>query len=97
MYNFCAKGTIEDHVLEVLDRKINMFELVVGEVDMILGRLQDERDFGDMVFEIWTRHSDEAERQKAFADFAVRLEKAKRAYQQSKELDEKLFQEDFGA
>jgi len=40
VYNFCLSGTIEDEILEILDKKINMFELVVGEIDMILGRLQ---------------------------------------------------------
>ncbi|MEW6350843.1 MAG: SNF2-related protein [Thermodesulfobacteriota bacterium] len=96
VYNFCAKGSIEDRILDVLDRKINMFELVVGEIDMILGRLQDDQDFADMIFDIWTRHPDETARAKAFDAFGARLQKARRAHQQSKEFDEKLFREDFG-
>jgi hypothetical protein len=82
--------------LEVLDRKINMFELVVGEVDMILGHLQDEREFADMVFDIWITHSGQAQRQEAFDGFAERLKRARTSYEKSKELDEKLFGEDFG-
>jgi SNF2 family DNA or RNA helicase len=97
VYNFCATGSLEDHILDVLDRKINMFELVVGEIDMILGRLQGEQDFGDMVFELWTKHPDEAHRRKAFEALGARLKRAKTAYRNSKELDEKLFREDFGA
>jgi len=96
IYNFCGAGSIEDHILEVLDRKINMFELVVGEIDMILGRLRGEEEFSDMVYEIWLQHPDEAERQKAFAALAAKLKRAQGAYEKSKELDEKLFQEDFG-
>lgn len=96
IYNFCAAGSIEDHILEVLDRKINMFELVVGEIDMILGRLRGEEEFSDMVYEIWLQHPDEAERQKAFAALAAKLKRAQSAHEKSKELDEKLFQEDFG-
>jgi len=84
------------NILAVLDRKINMFELVVGEIDMILGRLQDERDFSEMVFEIWVKHQDDAARSEAFRDLGTRLQRAKRAYEKSKDLDEKLFQEDFG-
>ena len=38
--NFAARGTIEAHVLRLLDQKIKLFELVVGELDVILG------DFG---------------------------------------------------
>ncbi|MDQ7782143.1 MAG: SNF2-related protein [Desulfomonilaceae bacterium] len=96
VHNFCAAGTIEDQILTVLDRKINMFELVVGEIDMILGRLQDERDFSDLVFEIWVKHRDDATRSEAFRDLGARLQRAKRAYEKSKDLDEKLFHEDFG-
>ncbi|HJU64600.1 MAG TPA: DEAD/DEAH box helicase [Gemmatimonadaceae bacterium] len=38
--NLAAAGTIEAHVLRLLDQKIRLFELVVGELDVILG------DFG---------------------------------------------------
>lgn len=96
VYNFCAAGSIEDHILEVLDRKINMFELVVGEMEMILGRLQDDRDFSDMVFEIWSGFSEAAKRHSAFEALGSRLTRARTAYEKTRELDEKLFQEDFG-
>jgi SNF2 family DNA or RNA helicase len=35
--NLAASGTIEAHVLHLLDQKIKLFELVVGELDVILG------------------------------------------------------------
>jgi superfamily II DNA/RNA helicase len=38
--NFAARDTVEAHVLRLLDQKIKLFELVVGELDVILG------DFG---------------------------------------------------
>ena len=96
VYNFCLSGTIEDEILEILDKKINMFELVVGEIDMILGRLQGDQEFSDMVYELWVTHPEETERKKAFNALAARIKRARSAYESSKELDEKLFQEDFG-
>ncbi len=96
VYNFCAAGSLEDHILDVLDRKINMFELVVGEIEMILGRIEEDQDFSDLVYELWVRNPDEGKRAKAFEALAARLKRAKAAYEKSKELDEKLFQEDFG-
>lgn len=96
VYNFCAAGSLEDHILDVLDRKINMFELVVGEIEMILGRIEDEQEFSDLVYEIWIRNPDESERKRAFDSLASRLKRARAAYEKSKELDEKLFHEDFG-
>src|SRR6266566_1831519 len=35
--NFAARDTIEMHILKLLDQKIKLFELVVGELDTILG------------------------------------------------------------
>ncbi len=96
VYNFCQSGTVEDEILEILDKKINMFELVVGEIDMILGRLQGDQEFSDMVYDLWVTHPEEAERKKAFNALAARIKRARTAYESSKELDEKLFQEDFG-
>ena len=45
IYNFTTRDTVEDYVLEILHRKINMFELVVGEMDMILGQWSDRETF----------------------------------------------------
>jgi superfamily II DNA or RNA helicase len=36
--NFAASGTIESHILRILDEKIQLFRLVVGELDVILGQ-----------------------------------------------------------
>ncbi len=96
VYNFCSAGSIEDHILEVLDRKINMFELVIGEIDMILGRVRGEEEFGDLVYDIWIKNRDERGRRKAFNTLAGRLKRARTGYEASKKLDENLFQEDFG-
>src|SRR5262249_31124919 len=35
--NLVSRGTLEAYVLEILERKIRMFELVVGEMEEILG------------------------------------------------------------
>ena len=53
IYNLSAAGTVEAHILELLDAKINMFQLVVGELDMILGNLREKRDFEDIIMDIW--------------------------------------------
>ena len=96
VYNFCAMGSLEESILEILDKKINMFELVVGEIDMILGRLRGDKEFSELVYETWVKSGGREEREQAFRALATRLKRARGAYQKSKELDEKLFQEDFG-
>lgn len=39
--SLAASQTIESHVLKLLDQKIRLFELVVGELDVILGEFGD--------------------------------------------------------
>jgi SNF2 family DNA or RNA helicase len=40
IYNLYAAGTVEEHILRLLDEKINLFREVVGELDVILRRLE---------------------------------------------------------
>lgn len=65
--NLVARGTIEQRILHVLESKINLFELVVGELDMILGRVSDDFDFESSVFDAYVTAEDDTE-------FADRLE-----------------------
>lgn len=39
IYNLCTLGTIEEHIVGLLHEKINLFELVIGELDHILEKL----------------------------------------------------------
>lgn len=95
IYNLCATGSVEDYILEVLDKKINMFEMVIGEIDMIMGRVKGEQEFSDMVYGIWINSFSEKEKQKSFDQLASRLKSSKTLYQKTKELDEKLFGENY--
>lgn len=95
IYNLCAAESVEDYILEILDKKINMFEMVIGEIDMILGRIKGERDFSEAVYDIWVNSRSEEERKIAFGQLGSMLKRAKTSYQKSKELDEKLFGENY--
>lgn len=94
VFNFCQADTVEEQLLRVLHDKINMFELVVGEVDAILGNL-DEGDFAALVLELWLSGRDTGRVGETFDDWAERLIAAKRQYSEAKQLDEALFQRDF--
>jgi SNF2 family DNA or RNA helicase len=95
IFNLAAEGTIEDYILDLLDRKLNMFELVIGEMGMILGQLADERDFEDLVMEVWTRARTPEEVTSGFEQLGETLVQAREAYQHTQEYDEALFGEDF--
>ncbi|HEY9723199.1 MAG TPA: C-terminal helicase domain-containing protein, partial [Oscillatoriaceae cyanobacterium] len=67
IFNLAANDTIESYVLELLAHKIRMFELVVGELDLILGELAAKKSFEELLFDAWqTARSD--------AGFAERLD-----------------------
>ena len=97
VFNFCQAGSIEEQLLRVLHDKINMFELVVGEIDAILGELEEGQDFAALVLDLWTAGRQAGHVDRAFDELAERLAGAKKKYSQTKELDESLFQSDFEA
>lgn len=51
--NLAFEGTIEMHLLDLLGTKIRLFELVVGELDVILGDWEQRRSFEEWVLEAW--------------------------------------------
>ncbi|MCW6053433.1 DEAD/DEAH box helicase family protein [Lyngbya sp. CCAP 1446/10] len=97
IFNFCLKGSIEEYILRILHDKINMFELVVGEIETILGNVDDEFDFSEVVMDIWLKHQVKPELDQAFEQLADNLLKAQKQYEQIQELDEQIFGEDFEA
>src|SRR5216117_2716408 len=65
--NLAAAGTIESYILQLLDRKIKLFELVVGELDLILGEFGGAQQFEGRLAKEWLAAESEA-------DFARRVE-----------------------
>jgi superfamily II DNA or RNA helicase len=94
VFNLVARGTVEEKVLGLLEEKISMFELVVGEIGAIIGNVEEEREFPDLVLDAWLEAS-EAGRTAAFSALGNKLDVARRRYDEAKELDERLFGQDF--
>ena len=79
----------------MLHDKINLFELVVGEVDLILGRLSSERDFADEVLARWAEARDEEAAAAAFETLGEELSQARKAQLDSQKLDDAIFGQDY--
>ena len=94
VFNLVTRGTVEEQMLRLLDEKINMFELVVGEAGAILGELDEERNFADLVLDAWLETS-AAARAEAFDALGRRLGEAQSQYSDAKALDDALFGEEF--
>jgi SNF2 family DNA or RNA helicase len=97
IFNLSAQGTVEDYLLNILDRKLNMFELVIGEMEMILGYLTKEQDFEDMLLEVWLNSADETSLETGMDELGNRLAQARDKMSKVQEFDETLFGEDFAA
>ena len=97
IFNLSAQGTIEDYLLNILDRKLNMFELVIGEMEMILGYLTKEQDFEEMLLEVWLNSEDETSLEQGMDELGDRLAQAREKAGKVQEFDEKLFGDDFTA
>lgn len=67
---------------------------MVGEIGEILGEMEDEEDFSELVYAAWVETT-EAERESAFDQLGERLVEAKQQYEEVKALDEELFGEEF--
>jgi len=92
VFNLALKNSVEDYLLRILDEKINMFELVVGEIDMIVGKLEEESSLEDLIMDIWTGNT---EADQGFESLSQQMIQAKKEYLQSKELDRELFEKDY--
>lgn len=61
IFNLITKDTIEEHIMYLLHRKINMFETIIGELDAILLHLNLGKSFESEIMEIFLAH-EESER-----------------------------------
>jgi SNF2 family DNA or RNA helicase len=78
--NLVTRDTVEERILGVLEAKINLFELVVGELDMILGRIEEDFDFERFVFDTHVASRDDAEFQARLESLGNDLLRARQDY-----------------
>ena len=97
IFNLAIANSIEAYILKILHDKINMFELVVGEIETILGNMGDEFDFSETVIDLWLANEQPNQRATAFSNLGQQLLDAKHSYQEIQEFDEKLFGDEFEA
>ena len=95
IFNLCTEGTLESRILKILNDKIRMFELVVGEVGAILGNLDDGQEFESIVLQLWQRSSDDQQLDEQLETLGDTLIAAQEMYLDAKSLDDALFGEDY--
>ena len=91
VFNLTGAGTIEANILRLLEAKINMFELVIGEVEMILGNLDEEREFEDIVFDLWAESESDEQFRARMDALGDQMVQAKQAYLTQAGYEDRMF------
>ncbi|NLK08117.1 MAG: DEAD/DEAH box helicase family protein [Firmicutes bacterium] len=77
VFNLATAGTIEEHILKLLHEKINMFEMVVGELDAILSQFGASGSLESRVIDILTKADSEEELRHEFDELGDDILKAR--------------------
>ena len=93
IYNFVQAGTLQEHLLQVLQEKLNLFELVVGETGLVLGERFSSDEFAEEVLRRWRESGGRVA--EALAGLGEELAAARDSYAEVKKLDETLFAKDY--
>ncbi|MBV8898503.1 MAG: DEAD/DEAH box helicase [Verrucomicrobia bacterium] len=94
IYNLVQSGTLQAHLLEILEGKLNLFDLVVGETGLILGERFTSEDFEEEIFRRW-QNAAEDDVAGAFKTLGDELSRARSGFEETKRLDETLFAHDY--
>ena len=92
--NLAAQGTIEAYILQLLDQKIKLFELVVGELDLILGEFGGAQQFEGRLAEEWLAAASEADFARRVEAIGTDIEKSSAAGKQQEQLNSLIAPDD---
>src|SRR5467141_3007258 len=92
--NLAAAGTIESYILQLLDQKIKLFELVVGELDLILGEFGGAQQFEGRLAKEWLAAENEADFARRVETMGVDIEKSSAAGKEQEELNSLIAPDD---
>lgn len=93
IYNLVQSGTLQAHLLEILQDKLNLFDLVVGEAGLILGERFSSDDFEEEIFRRWQESSGDIAG--TFKTLGEELSRDRTEFDEIKRLDETLFGHDY--
>ena len=93
IFNLSCNETIEAHIIALLARKIRMFELVIGELDLILGNLEGAKSFEDLLRQAWESSENSEELRARIQAIGDQLDHARSAYQRVRTANQMLDEE----
>ena len=90
VFNLVCQDTVEEHVVDILAKKLRMFELVVGEINEVLGHMQKGKSFENLVARIWLRSTSKNQVNLAFTKLGTTVTDARARYDQIRSANSRL-------
>lgn len=94
IFNLAAQGTVEAHVLRLLDQKIKLFELVVGELDVILGDFGGAESLEQTLTDAWLSSESDSAFEKKLDEIGTDIANSREAGIEQERLNSELAAED---
>lgn len=91
--NLAVKDTIEDYVLEVLYEKIKLFEVAIGEMDLILSDIDEEGGLEKRILDIILATKNDEEVKTSLERVEKDVKNSKENAEAIKQLDASVFQQ----
>ena len=92
--NFAAEGTIEGRVLQLLEEKIHLFKLVVGELDVILGDFGGAEKLEKQLMDAWLDADDDESVEAKFEEIGHVIEESRIGGLEQEQLNSEIIVED---
>jgi len=92
VFNLVCQHTIEEYVVDILAKKLRMFEMVIGECGAVLGHMEPGKSFEQMIVDVWINTFSKKEEADGFSRLAVKAEKARSLYNRTRQASSVLGQ-----
>jgi SNF2 family DNA or RNA helicase len=79
IYNFATLNTIEEHIIWLLHEKIDLFRSVIGELEVILEKMDWEKDVEQNIMRVWLEAKDDEEVRKQLSKWGDAFFETKKA------------------
>ena len=74
IYNLSTKGTVEEHLLNLLDQKVRMFEMVIGESEKVISKLCRGKSLEARILELVIKANSNEELNQGFARLGAEID-----------------------
>ena len=80
VFNLVCRDTIEEYVVDILAKKLRMFDVVIGEVNEILGHMSSDRSFEQRIANVLLSNSSRRNLNHAFGELSLDVIHARSRY-----------------